>query len=78
MAEPVSYPALETFACQDGLHSFCNGSGMDEQRRTVRCQCSCHRPEHVTDAADPLACWCRPYRDSKAPSVIVHRKATTT
>lgn len=30
--------------------------------------------EHVTDADDPLACWCVPYRDSEYPEVIIHRK----
>ena len=74
MSDPVQFPSLETFACQDGLHTFCDGSGMDEQRRAVQCRCSCHRTEHVTDEADPLACWCGPYRDSEEPEVIIHRK----
>ncbi len=30
--------------------------------------------EHVTDAGDPLACWCGPYRDIEEPMVIIHRK----
>lgn len=30
--------------------------------------------EHVTDATDPLACWCGPYRDPEVPEVIIHRK----
>lgn len=30
--------------------------------------------EHITDGDDPLACWCRPYRDSVEPEVIIHRK----
>lgn len=30
--------------------------------------------EHLTDEADPLACWCQPYRDTEEPEVILHRK----
>lgn len=70
----IPFPMLETFACQDGFHVLCNGNGMDEGRRTVQCQCACHRSEHVTDAADPLSCWCGPYRDAAEPTVIIHRK----
>lgn len=66
------FPPIETFACQDGLHSFCDGSGMNEERRTVACQCACHRGEHITDGRD---CWCDPYPDSEEPSVRIHRKA---
>jgi hypothetical protein len=72
--EPRQFPPIETFACQDGLHTFCDGKGMDEQRRSVTCQCPCHRSEHVTDADDPLACWCKPYRDTEEPLLIIHRK----
>ena len=38
----IPFPPLETFACQDGLHRFCEGNGMDEKRREVTCQCRCH------------------------------------
>ena len=71
MSDPVQFPSLETFACQDGLHTFCDGSGMDEQRRKVECQCPCHRAEHITDGPD---CWCDPHPDTEEPGVIIHRK----
>jgi len=29
---------------------------------------------HVTDADDPLSCWCEPYRDNVEPMIIIHRK----
>jgi hypothetical protein len=69
---------LETVACLDGLHTFCDGTYEGWLRgsatQTGDCGCLCHRAEHVTDAADPFACWCEPYRDDKEPRVIVHRK----
>ena len=77
MTDLKAFPSLETFACQDGLHTFCDGSGVDEQRRKVECQCPCHRAEHITESdttGDPLSCWCGPYRDSEEPEVIIHRK----
>lgn len=74
MTEPIEFPPLETFACQDRLHTFCDGSGVDDEGRTVKCNCACHRSEHVTDADDPLSCWCHPYRDTEQPEVIIHRK----
>lgn len=71
MSDLFSFPRVETFACQDGLHTFCDGTGMDDKRRGVACQCPCHRVEHITDGAD---CWCDPYSDTQEPSVIIHRK----
>ena len=73
----IQFPPLESFACQDGLHTFCDGTGTDGQRRKVACQCACHRGEHITEpdaTGDPLSCWCRPYRDGEEPEVIIHRK----
>lgn len=69
---------LLTNACLDALHSFCDGSyeGVLGGSATDigRCGCECHLGQHVTDAADPLACWCDPYRDTKEPTVIIHRR----
>ena len=78
----ADFPPLRTFACEDALHAFCDGSGMDEQRRTVKCQCKCHeRPPQAADRhVDSELCWCRPKKDWTDPAyphteVWVHRYA---
>jgi hypothetical protein len=71
--------SLLTNACFDNLHSFCGGyyEGITGSLATDagRCGCECHLSKHITDAKDPLACWCHPYRDTEQPEIIVHRKA---